>query len=75
MTFKSNTPGVEITGEILRSNMKPFLSPEAVGFLADLARRFTARRNELLEARETRQAAIDGGQFAELSSRDGRHPR
>lgn len=65
MTFKINTPGVEITGEVLLE-YEAILRPEAVGFLADLARRFTARRNELLAARETRQAAIDGGHLPDF---------
>ena len=65
MTFKSNTPGVEITGEI-PLEYEAILTFEAVGFLADLARRFTARRNELLEAREARQAAIDDGKLPDF---------
>lgn len=65
MTFKINTPGVEITGEI-PLEYEAILAPEAVGFLADMARRFTSRRNELLEARVERQAAIDGGQLPDF---------
>ena len=42
----------------LRNSM---LTSDAINFLAELARRFTARRDELLRAREERQAAIDGG--------------
>jgi malate synthase len=37
------------------------LSPEALAFVADLQRRFNPRRQELLRAREERQAAIDAG--------------
>ena len=65
MTFKINTPGVNITGEFT-PEYEALLSPEVVSFLADLARRFTTRRNELLEAREARQAAIDGGQLPDF---------
>ena len=65
MTFKINTPGVEITGEST-PEYEALLSQEAVSFLADLARRFTSRRNELLEAREARQAAIDEGQLPDF---------
>ena len=38
-----------------------FLTPEAVAFLAKLARDFTGRRDELLQKRQERQAAIDAG--------------
>ena len=65
MTFKINTPGVEITGEST-PEYEALLSQEAVSFLADLARRFTSRRNELLKAREARQAAIDEGQLPDF---------
>ena len=65
MSFKINTPGVSISGEITPEYEALFTSA-AVGFLADLARRFTARRNELLEAREARQAAIDAGQLPDF---------
>ena len=37
------------------------LTPEALDFLADLHRRFDARRLELLAAREERQASFDAG--------------
>jgi malate synthase len=42
------------------------LSPEAVRFVADLARRFTARRNELLKLRAIRQKEIDSGHFPDF---------
>jgi malate synthase len=38
------------------------LSPEAIGFVADLARAFTPRVRELLEARQARQARLDRGE-------------
>ena len=53
------------SGIDIRGNMQPgyesILTADAITFLAELARRFTARRDELLRAREERQAAIDSG--------------
>ncbi len=60
MTLKINTPGVEVKGEI-HSDYESILTAEAVDFLASLARKFSARRDELLQARAERQAAIDSG--------------
>lgn len=60
MNVKCKIPGVDITGEI-RPAYEAIFSAEACAFLAELARGFTARRNELLQLREQRQAAIDSG--------------
>ncbi len=60
MTLKINTPGIDIRGET-RPEYDAILTPDAIAFLAELARRFTARRDELLQARAARQAAIDSG--------------
>ncbi len=60
MTLIILPPGVDITGEI-RPEYEAIFSAEACAFLAELARGFTARRNELLQLREQRQAAIDSG--------------
>ncbi len=60
MTLIILPPGVDITGEI-RPEYEAIFSAEACAFLAELAREFTARRNELLQLREQRQAAIDSG--------------
>ncbi len=53
------------TGVTLTGNMKPgyadILTPEAIGFIATLERKFGARRKELLAARDVRQAQIDAG--------------
>ncbi|MCY4146350.1 MAG: malate synthase A [Chloroflexi bacterium] len=65
MTQPSATPGIEISGEITRE-FATILTPEAIDFLAGLARRFTARRNELLAAREVRQQAIDRGELPDF---------
>jgi malate synthase len=42
------------------------LSPEALRFVADLARRYTARRNELLAFRAIRQKEIDSGRLPDF---------
>ncbi len=60
MTQTTTPSGIDIRGE-MRPEYATILTPAAVEFLAELARRFTARRDELLRARETRQAAIDSG--------------
>ncbi len=60
MTDSNLPPGVDIRGEI-HPDFESILTADALAFLADLARRFTARRDELLLARAARQAAIDSG--------------
>jgi malate synthase len=52
--------GVEITGT-MSPEFEQILSPEAVTFLAKLARTFSGRRDELLQRRKARQAQIDAG--------------
>jgi malate synthase len=44
------------------------LSPGAVRFVAELARRFSARRDQLLKLRMIRQKEIDGGRFPDFLS-------
>jgi malate synthase len=44
------------------------LTPEAVRFVADLARRFSARRDQLLKLRAIRQHEIDSGHFPDFLS-------
>ena len=65
MTHPNYSPGIQITGAI-RPEYEAILSPEAADFLADLARRFTSRRDELLQARVARQAAIDSGDLPDF---------
>ena len=65
MTENKYTTGVNILGEI-KSEYESILTPEAVDFLAGMARKFTARRDDLLAAREKRQAAIDAGQMPDF---------
>jgi malate synthase len=55
-------PGVEIIGEITPA-FAEILTPEAIGFLAKLAREFTVRRDELLQLRADRQVRIDAGEM------------
>ena len=58
-------PKVNITGE-MRPEYEAVLSAEACAFLAELARRFTGRRDELLQLREQRQATIDSGDMPDF---------
>ena len=51
---------IEITRTIT-PEFEEILTPEAVAFVAKLARTFTARRDELLHKRRERQAEIDAG--------------
>lgn len=60
MTQPTYGDGIEILGE-MRPEFLEILTPEAVNFLAQLARKFTARRDELLAKRIERQAEIDAG--------------
>ena len=53
--------GMTITAH-LQPGYEDILTPEALGFLAELHRRFNARRLELLRAREERQARLDAGE-------------
>ena len=65
MTKQNHPPGIDIRGQI-QPEYQSILSPEAIDFLAGLARAFTARRDQLLAAREQRQAAIDAGQLPDF---------
>ena len=60
MTRNHSVLGVDIKGE-LRPEYGDILSGEAIAFLAALARRFSARRDELMQLRQERQAEIDSG--------------
>src|SRR5215213_249359 len=51
---------IEVTGPI-HDRFDEILTPEALDFLADLHRRFDARRRELLAARREREAALAAG--------------
>jgi len=57
-----DTPnGVEVLGQ-LASGYEEVLTPEALGFVADLVRTFGGRRDELLERRREQQARFDAGE-------------
>ncbi len=57
--------GIAITGDI-RPEFQAILSPEASDFLAGLARKFTDRRDQILQARQARQAQIDSGDLPDF---------
>jgi malate synthase len=57
--------GVEIKGEV-SSAFAEILTPDALGFVAQLQREFGARRNEALKARQDRQARFDAGEMPDF---------
>ncbi len=57
--------GVEITGPV-SPTFAEILTPDALGFVATLAREFEGRREQLLQARAERQARIDAGQLPDF---------
>ncbi|MBI4328615.1 MAG: malate synthase A [Chloroflexi bacterium] len=52
--------GIQVLGKVA-PNAAHILSPEALSFVADLAREFEPTRRALMQARVTRQAEIDAG--------------
>ena len=60
MTHAPSDTGYRILGP-MRPGYEEILSPAAMNFLADLARRFGPRVDELLARRKARQAEIDKG--------------
>ncbi len=60
-------PGVEITGSVTQEYAQ-ILTPEALQFVAQLARQFDARRLELLSRRQIRQKDLDQGKFPDFLS-------
>jgi len=57
--------GIEIHGPITPEYAE-ILTPEAMSFVATLARTFAGRREELLQRRVRRQAEIDAGQMPDF---------
>lgn len=57
--------GIVVT-RVASADQAEILSPDAVRFVADLARRFSARRDELLKLRMIRQKEIDAGHFPDF---------
>ncbi len=57
--------GIEILGSAAKEQAE-ILTTEAMEFVASLARRFDARRLELLERRKARQKELDAGKFPDF---------
>jgi malate synthase len=57
--------GVQITGN-LSPDFEAILTPDAVSFVAMLARNFTPRRDWLLQKRVERQARLDAGELPDF---------
>lgn len=57
--------GIEVTG-VMKPGYDAILSSEALAFIADLERRFGARRHELLAARAERQKRFDAGELPDF---------
>jgi len=75
MTTTRFPDGVEITGPI-PATYSEILSPQALAFVAKLARKFETRRRELMAQRAVRQAEFDAGKLPDFlaatqSIRDG----
>ena len=54
--------GIHVLGKVT-PEFAEILTPEALAFVADLAREFEPTRRQLMEARAVRQAAIDAGEM------------
>lgn len=65
MTSTRTDAEYRILGPI-REGYEAILSPEAMGFVAALAKRFGPRVDELLERRKARQAEIDAGRMPDF---------
>ncbi len=68
--------GIELTHSADTPGASEILSPDALAFVAGLARRFRGRRDELLARRVVRQGELDSGKLPEFlaetaSVRDG----
>jgi malate synthase len=61
----TSVEGVEIR-KTLEPGFEEILSPEALAFVADLHRKFNARRQELLGKRKERQREIDNGKLPDF---------
>lgn len=58
---KAMPSGVELLGA-MKPGYDAILTPQALGFVAELSRRFEARRRELIALRTRRQCAFDAGE-------------
>jgi malate synthase len=61
MSNPEHLTGVKVLG-ICDAACEEILTPEALGFIVDLERRFGAKRRELLAARSVRQQKLDSGE-------------
>ena len=61
MPLDNLTPAIRVTGPV-EGRAGEILTPEALAFVADLHRRFDARRLALLAEREARQKRFDAGE-------------
>ncbi len=62
---QAGAPGIEVKAP-LTATQAEILTPEALRFVATLAREFEERRQQLLARRKTRQAEIDAGKFPDF---------
>ncbi|MDR2011683.1 MAG: malate synthase A [Rhodanobacter sp.] len=62
---KERVVPAQVTGDV-RPEHQAILTPQALTFLADLHRRFDARRRDLLAARVARQARYDAGELPDF---------
>ena len=66
MTPTASLPqGVEILGKIMPQYAE-ILAPQALAFVATLARKFEGRRRELMAARARRQSEFDAGKLPDF---------
>ncbi|MDN0081499.1 malate synthase A [Crenobacter sp. SG2305] len=65
MTRPTYPAGIEIEGSIT-PEFAEILTPEAMEFISKLHRKFEPRRRELLQARITRQKALDSGKLPDF---------
>src|SRR5215813_1318159 len=63
----SSGSGIDLVGKVLPA-YAAILTPEALGFLADLHRRFEPTRHELLRRRQDRQREIRDGRLPDFLS-------
>ena len=67
MTDTATSRSLALTiGAPVRAEFAPMLSPDALSFIAALTERFAPRVDQLLRAREERQAKIDAGELPDF---------
>jgi len=63
--MKNHASGIRITGPVSAAASE-ILTPQALGFVAKLARKFEGRRRELMAARSRRQQEFDAGRLPDF---------